>query len=265
MMPDFEKQNGNDEVWDMILNTGHPLLIKKQRRFGILPSPPRCKLCLAPFNGIGGWFLRRLDIKVSNRNPRFCNACDTFLRTYPGGTNVTLSMMFVDIRNSVPLSEKLGPKAFHDVVAGLRDAALRAMAKTDGSVLEYHGDAVIGVWPPGIAGENHAAKAIAAAEELVAHHPKSISSDDEVPIGISVHTDMVYMGTIASTTCDLQEISAFGYGVNLAARLADKAEAGKALVSESALQAAHRAMDEQHRCTLTLKGIDQPVNALALG
>ena len=44
----------NEEVWYAVFGPGHPDLLKQQRFHKRLPSPPRCKLCLAPFHGIGG-------------------------------------------------------------------------------------------------------------------------------------------------------------------------------------------------------------------
>ena len=38
-----------------------------------LPSPPRCKLCLVPFKGIGGFVMGLRGKRPSNRNPRFCS------------------------------------------------------------------------------------------------------------------------------------------------------------------------------------------------
>lgn len=54
---------------------GHPV---------ILPAPPRCRLCLVPFAGIGGWLMRRRGKAPSSRNPHCCNACDRFLDAFPG-------------------------------------------------------------------------------------------------------------------------------------------------------------------------------------
>ena len=265
MTQDFRKEEGNEEVWKSVLIEGHPLLLTKKRRFGVLPRDPRCKLCLAPFEGLGGWALRTFQkISRSKRNPRFCNACDAFLKAYPGGTDTPMSIMFVDIRNSTQLSASMPAKEFRDLVARLRQIALTAMSRTDGSVLEFIGDGVIAVWPPGIAGAEHAAKALSATRLVLAEAKKVAPDGHDLPVGIGVHTGEAFLGTIASASNDIQDISAFGRDVNLVARLSAAAAAGTALVSRETATAAR--LDEPGAPVkkLDLKGIDTEVEALEL-
>lgn len=263
MTQDYQKEEGNEEVWKLVLIEGHPLLLTKKRRFGALPKDPRCKLCLAPFEGVGGWGLRTFKkIHQSKRNPRFCNACDSFLKEYPGGTDTPMSIMFVDIRNSTELSGSMPAKEFRDLVNRLRQIALTAMSRTDGSVLEFIGDGVIAVWPPGIAGEDHAAKALSAMR-LVLDEAKKVAPDGhDLPIGIGVHTGEAFLGTISSASNDLQDISAFGRDVNLVARLSAAAGAGTALVSRAAADAALMDDSGTEAKHLDLKGIEETVEAL---
>lgn len=265
MKYDYEKQDGNEEVWKLVLIEGHPLLISKKRKFGFLPRDPRCKLCTAPFKGVGGWFLSSfLSIRPSKRNPRFCSACDEFLKAYPGGTETPMTMMFVDIRNSTGLSSQMPSREFRDLVSRLRNLALDAMAKTDGSVLEFIGDGVIAVWPPGIAGWNHAKKGINAAQRLLGEVKKLGRDGIDLPIGIGVHTGEAFLGTIAAVSNDIQDISAFGHDVNLVARISAAAPAGQALLSKSTCDAAkHPCEDTQFEQT-ALKGIEGSTSVLAL-
>ncbi|MEO8242685.1 MAG: adenylate/guanylate cyclase domain-containing protein [bacterium] len=266
MKYDYEKQDGNEEVWKLVLIEGHPLLISKRKRFGILPSDPRCKLCTAPFRGAGGWFLSKFrGIRQSKRNPLFCNACDEFLRAYPGGTETPMTMMFVDIRNSTGLSSQMPSKAFRDLVSKLRNLALDAMAKTDGSVLEFIGDGVVAVWPPGIAGPDHAQKGIAAARRLLDDVKELAEEGVDLPIGIGVHTGEAFLGTIASVSNDIQDICAFGHEVNLVARISAAAPAGQALISKSTCDAAKHPYEDTQFQQPTLKGIEGPISVLALG
>ena len=99
----------NEEVWYAVFGPGHPDLQKQHRLHKRLPSPPRCKLCLAPFGGLGGAYMRLRGKRPSNRNPRFCSACDHFIRAHPGGAEVMLSMVFADVRGSTALAEQVSP------------------------------------------------------------------------------------------------------------------------------------------------------------
>ncbi|MGP6086294.1 adenylate/guanylate cyclase domain-containing protein [Antarctobacter jejuensis] len=265
MAYDFQKEEGNEEVWKMVLIEGHPLLLTKKKRFGILPKEPRCKLCLAPFEGVGGWALKSFwKIHKSKRNPTFCNACDSFLKAYPGGTETPMTMLFVDIRNSVALSSEIPARDFRDLVDRLRQISLTAMSRTDGSVLEFIGDGVIAVWPPGIAGADHATKALGAARQILAAARKVSPKGHELPIGIGVHTGTAFLGTISSASNDLQDISAFGREVNLVARLSAAASAGTALVSREAAASAAMQTGNLPVHHLDLKGIDATVEAFEL-
>src|SRR6516165_3924341 len=99
----------NEALWRTIFADGHPQLKSFQRLHSWLPSPPRCKMCFAPFRGIGGLVMRLRGKAPANRNPRYCSACDKFIRNFPGGAEVELSMLFVDVRGSVPAVARLSP------------------------------------------------------------------------------------------------------------------------------------------------------------
>ncbi|MDF3605465.1 hypothetical protein PE067_04445 [Paracoccus sp. DMF-8] len=94
---------GHEDLWRQIFHDGHPVLTGKQRRYRMLPGMPRCKMCFAPFGGFGGWIARRIGLRPSFRNPRFCNACDKFIEQFPGGAEVPVSILFCDLRGSVAL------------------------------------------------------------------------------------------------------------------------------------------------------------------
>lgn len=262
-MPELAKQDGNTELWYTVFAEGHPVLATKQRRYSMLPGSPRCKLCEAPFGGVGGWLMRRTGLHVSNRNPHYCNKCDGFLGAFPGGAEVPMAMMMIDIRNSVELSAKTSPKDFARLVMAMRTDVHELLDKTDGFVLEYQGDSVFAVWPPGFVNGQHCQKAIEAAE--LAARRASQHSHLMADIGVAVHTGTVYIGTVADVAGNMAGISAFGYDVNLLARLAHAARPGEVLVSTATYAAAGRPLPTQPRLFDTLKGIETPVQAISLG
>lgn len=161
----------NEELWHAIFGPGHPELKKQQRLHKRLPAPPRCKLCLAPFRGVGGVFMRFRGKRPSNRNPRFCSACDQFIRAHPGGAEVTMSLVFADVRGSTALAERVSPTELHERINAFYAAVTHELVETDGFMIDVVGDEVVGVYPPGMSGERHAALAIEAARRLVALGP----------------------------------------------------------------------------------------------
>ena len=97
MSEQYEQQQGNEALWTTIFADGHPDLLKQHWLHKKLPTRPRCRMCKAPFKGIGGWLMRRKGKQQNSRNPNFCNACDAFMQNYPGGAEIEMSMLFVDI------------------------------------------------------------------------------------------------------------------------------------------------------------------------
>src|SRR5512142_3276585 len=64
----------------------------------LLPSPPRCRYCYAPFHGAGGALVRSLyGRRQSNLNPTLCNVCEQFASRYQGGAEIELSLLFADV------------------------------------------------------------------------------------------------------------------------------------------------------------------------
>ena len=94
------KVNTVDEMWQKVLTEGDPMAQRARRFHLLIPSNPRCEACYTPFGGLGG-VLARLGIygsRPSPKNPRYCTACDLFFMNYPGGAELTITMLFVDVR-----------------------------------------------------------------------------------------------------------------------------------------------------------------------
>ncbi len=87
----------NEAVW-RALWMGEPALPthRKRRIYVHIPSSPRCRICLAPFRGLGGWLMRLLGSRPSAKNPNFCSICEETARTHPGGAEVELALLFAD-------------------------------------------------------------------------------------------------------------------------------------------------------------------------
>jgi len=254
--------NANAEVWHAIFAVGHPKLQSYQRVNKRLPSPPRCKLCSAPFRGIGGLFMAMTGRRPSNRNPRFCSRCDQFIRAYPGGAEVEMSMMFADVRGSTSLAERVRPQEFGRLMNEFYARATQALIATDGFVIDVVGDEVVGLYPPGFSGPDHAAKAVEAARLLLALG--GAADDSRPPVGAAVHTGVTYIGTVSGAEEGIADVRALGDAVNTTARLASLAGPGEALVSDAAWRASKlHDMGLEHR-ELALKGKSETIGVRVL-
>ena len=242
-------------VWWFWFTTNAFAVDKRLRHFQrALPRDPRCKFCNAPFQGIGGALMRVLFRKQrSALNPRYCNLCEIAARDFPGGAEVPMSMLFIDIRGSTALSEKMTPTEFSQLISRFYAAATKVIIEEDGLVEKLAGDEVAAFWGAGFAGADYVRRTIDVAQKLL-----DVMERQKIPVGIGVHSGVAYFGSIA-TAEGLTDISAKGEEVNMTARLASKAGVGEIIVSEPALKAAGIDGSDLEARSLELKGISESV------
>lgn len=224
------------------------------RRFRLLPHDPRCKFCNAPFEGVGAVFVRAVyGKKRSSLNPRFCNLCEEFASSNPGGAEVAMSMLFADVRGSTALSEQMSPMEFSRLINRFYIESTKIITSEDGLVEKLAGDAVAAFWGAGFAGPQYVKRTLDAAQKM-----SRIMKEQNIPVGIGVHAGVAFFGAMGAAD-GLINISAIGDEVNLAARLASKAAAGEIVVSEKALNEAGAGASAYESKSLELKGISEPV------
>jgi adenylate cyclase len=242
-------------VWWFWFTTNAFAVDKRLRRIlRVLPRDPRCKFCNAPFQGVGGLLVRALFGKQrSALNPRYCNLCEIASREFPGGAEVEMSILFIDIRGSTALSEKMTPTEFSQLINRFYAAATKVIIEEDGLVEKLAGDEVAAFWGAGFAGPNYVRRTVEVAQRLL-----RVMEQQKIPVGIGVHSGIAYFGAMG-TAEGLTDISVKGDEVNLAARLASKAAPGEIVLSEQALRDAGMDGNELETRSLELKGISEPV------
>jgi adenylate cyclase len=164
-----------------------------------------------------------------------------------------MSILFIDIRGSTALSEKLTPTEFSQVINRFYSAATKVIIEEDGLVEKLAGDEVAAFWGAGFAGPDYVRRTIDVAQKLL-----QVMERQNIPVGIGVHSGIAYFGAMG-TAEGLTDISAKGEEVNMAARLASKAAIGEIIVSEQALQTAGIDGSHLESRSLELKGISGPV------
>jgi adenylate cyclase len=246
------------ELWRGVLTGGSRGLERSRRIFSHLPSDPRCKLCRAPYGPPGGVLLRAIGGGPSPLNRRLCKWCLGHAHKHPGGAEVEISILLVDVRGSTGLAEKIAPEEFSRLIARFYATATRVIDRHEGIVDKFVGDEVMSLFIPGFAGERHAAAAIAAARELV----EMCRSEDGEPwlaVGAGVHTGVSFVGMVGEG--DASDFTALGDTVNTAARLTEAAAAGEIVVSDAAATAGMLDTAGLERRTLTLRGREQAIDA----
>lgn len=243
------------QIWhDWFMTDAFAVEKRLQGFFRVLPHDPRCKLCNAPFHGIGGMVVGALyGRRQSSLNPRFCNVCEDFAQKFPGGAEVEMAMLFADVRGSTALSESMSPLEFQKLINRFFIHSSKAITDEYGLLEKLAGDAVAAFWGAGFAGPEYVARTIHAAQKI-----QRVMGQQKIPIGIGVHCGVAFFGAMGEEN-GLINISAIGDEVNTAARLASKAADGEIIVSEKALNQAGIAVGELEARSLELKGISEPV------
>jgi adenylate cyclase len=226
-----------DTRWREMLTGDSRELQQIRNTFRRIPSPPRCKLCYVPFNGVGR--LLRPWFGPWPKNPQICRNCLISLtKNGVGGAEVPLSLLFVDIRGSTGLGESMRPAEFTALLQAFYRIAADAIIQEDGVVDKFVGDEAIGLFIPGITGPFHAARAVAAGREILARCGRpDASSRGAIQVGGGVHTGIAFVGSVGSSE-EISDFTALGDTVNTTARLASLAAGGELLVSRAAAEGA---------------------------
>ena len=238
-------------------------LVSRRRKFRRIPSPPRCKLCAAPFAGIGGLVLRPAGYRRSPGNPALCTKCLTELRKRGmSGVEIPVTLLFSDIRGSTAMGEGMRPTEFHAFLDHFYRMASDAILAHDGLIDKIVGDEVVALFFGGISGPNHPAAAVAAAVDLAerAARPDATPSGP-IPVGTAVHTGEAFVGATGPAGT-IEDFTALGDVVNTTARLASAAGAGEVIVSVAAAEAA--GSDSLERRTVEIRGRLEPIDVIVL-
>lgn len=222
-MPDAAN---NDELWRHLLTEADSPLVHQRGRYRHYPGSPRCKQCLVPLGGAVAPLVRLVTRKApSRKNPNYCNICEDFVETHPGGAEIELSLLFADVRGSTSLAEQMSPAEFSKLLKRFHTAASTIVIDTDGLVEAMGHRDVRGPW---------------------------------LPVGAGVHTGIAYVGAVGLGHA--RDFTALGDAVNVAARLASAAGAGEVLVSEEAYAQAGQDFGEAETRRLELKGKSEPID-----
>ena len=257
-------------LWHSYLTGDHSQLdstVRTVRRiFKHLPSAPRCRVCNAPFQGLGGKVVSLFGFGAgrSSFNPTLCDRCEILVKHYQVGTEVPLTLLFADVRDSTALAEEIGASDFHRLINRFYTTSTEILVQTGALIEKMIGDEVAGIYVPGIAGSDHARIAVDAARALLKATGHADPGGPWIQVGAGVHTGIAYVGAVGSSQI-VSDITVLGDVANTAARLASQARAGEILVSEEACHAASLSLDHCETRLLQLKGRSQPVAVRVIG
>jgi len=258
------KNEAANKMWRDALTGGEPLLGRMHHVLGLIPSNPRCKICHAPFQGFGAPLMRLIGKRRSKKNPHFCSVCETYASTNQGGAEIELTMLFVDVRGSTSLAEKMNATEFSQLMNRFYEEAINVLVQSDALIDKLVGDEVTALFIPGFAGRDHAHHAVEAGHALLHSMGYGQPGGAWVPIGVGIHTGIAWVGSISGAASDSMDFTALGDNVNIAARLASKAGAGEVLISDATCNAAKIDTKDLEKRELELKGKSELVSVRVL-
>jgi len=253
---------GEERWWRENLVGQHPGLRWGRELLKHLPDDPRCKLCAAPFKGIGAPLMRVVGKGPWPKNPKFCRSCFAHMEAHRGGAEVECTLLFADIRNSTALAETMPPSDLRTFMDRFYGAAARVLVEHDAIVDKFVGDEVFAIFVPGMAGPAHASRAMSAARGVLdaMAHPKE---GESIPVGIGIDSGIAFIGTVGEDPH--LDLTALGDPVNVAARLATAASAGEILATAVAAQHAGLPLEELDRREIVVKGKSKPLAVVTVG
>jgi class 3 adenylate cyclase len=142
------------------------------------------------------------------------------------GERKQVTVLFCDLANSTGLAEQLGPEAMHAVLNQFFALALDAVHRYEGTINQFLGDGFMALFGAPIAHEDHARRAVLAAQELrLQIHAYNTGQDrpqgGDLAIRMGLNTGVVVVGAIGDNL--RMDYTAVGDTTNVAARLEQEA------------------------------------------
>jgi adenylate cyclase len=169
-------------------------------------------------------------------------------------------MLFVDVRGSTTIAEKMDTLEFSRLMNRFYEAAINVLVRANAFIDKLVGDEVTALFIPGFAGEEHSRKAVQAGQSLLRVTGHEDPGGPWVPVGVGIHTGTAWVGSIAGVSGAAADFTALGDNVNIAARLASKAGQGEVIISEDTYNAPQIRNEGLEKRDLELKGKSELVS-----
>jgi adenylate cyclase len=227
-----------------------------------LPSEPRCRLCHAPYGGIGGRVMRRVGFGPSRKNPALCNTC--FEKAPMGGVEMEIGVLFADVRGFTALAERMSSDDVAQILNRFYAAASKILTRS-AIIDKLVGDEVMALYLPQLLNEGWEDDLLRDAVDLLAAVGYRSPEAPWLPLGVGIDVGRAYVGNVG--VGEVKDFTALGDVVNTTARLQAAAAAGQIVLSDRLFdRLATQPADATHT-TLDLKGKEQsqPARVIEIG
>ena len=221
-----------------------------------------------PIRGPFSAIFKTFGIRKSKMHPNLCTICESMFAKVMKKKQVprSITILFADIRGYTDLSQQVEGTKLNELLNHFYDHCSAAVWEKDGIVNKFIGDAVLAIFNFPLVRKDHVKNAVSAAMQLqkdCQHLKEEIGLRDvnNVGVGIGIHTGECYMGEVGTS---YKDFTAIGPVVNLTSRLQGAAAIGEIMVTEEVFTEVKDQFPAAERKTLTLKGINDPVNGYVL-
>ena len=127
-------------------------------------------------------------------------------------------IMFIDLKDSTPIAEKLGHKEYFQFIRDVIYCLSAGIAEHNGRIYQYVGDEIVAWWPSSGANARKAVSALIEGRKIINHNAEIFKrSHDILPeYKVGIHTGNVTVGQVGITKKDLVMS---GDTINTAARI----------------------------------------------
>jgi adenylate cyclase len=221
-----------------------------------LPSEPHCRLCHAPFGGVGGRVMRRFGFGPSRKNPSLCNTC--FEKAPMGGVEMEIGVLFADVRGFTSLAESMESERVAELLNRFYATATQILTRS-AIVDKLVGDEVMALYLPALLKEGWEDEMLRDARELLT---SVAAGEGALPLGLGLDVGRAYVGNVGAG--DVKDFTALGDVVNTASRLQSAAGAGQVVMSERLCGRLAGGVAGARHVELDLKGKQAPEPARVL-
>ena len=226
-----------------------------------------------PLRGPASIPFRVFGIRPSRMNPNTCTVCELMFTKVMRARNITVdvSVLFADLRGYTALSQSLPADTVSDVLGAFYDECAAAIWEFDGLLNKTIGDAIMAIFNFPIRHDDHAGRAVLAAQELQrrchSRRERLLAENmgldaSQFGVGVGIDAGDTSFGEFGTSHRDL---TAIGTVVNTAARAQSAARPGEILVTQAVYDRARRGLAESGGQDYRLKGFKAPVRLYPAG
>jgi adenylate cyclase len=211
---------------------------------------------------------RLFGIKQTRMHPNMCTVCELMFTRVKKSKQIPIAttILFADLRGFTSFSREVDPSSLNALLQCYYDHCSHSVWEYDGIVNKFIGDAVLAIFNFPLERNDHAKRAVSAGLELQ-RRCKDLKSQVqldavmEIGVGVGIHTGTASIGEIGTS---YKEFTAIGPVVNLASRVQSSAKSGEIVLTESVYSFVKSDYPAAEKRLLTLKGIDEPVEAYVI-